>query len=114
MKCFNAALTVLALVCPAAARAELTGTPFVEGLQTPTKIVMTRGGNLLVSEGGNPPPRSSPTTGGSRSWIAAARASRSSSVCPPASTSTTAARPAPPACGWPTATRSTSPSGSAT
>ena len=56
MKCFNAALTVLALVSPAAARAELTGTPFVEGLQAPAKIVMTRGGKLLVSEGGNPPP----------------------------------------------------------
>ncbi len=56
MKCFNAALTMLALVSPAAARAELAGTPFVEGLQAPTKIVMTRGGKLLVSEGGNPAP----------------------------------------------------------
>jgi len=54
MKCFKAALMMLALAWPAIAQAELTGTPFVEGLKTPTKIVMTRGGNLLVSEAGDP------------------------------------------------------------
>lgn len=55
MRCLKAALVTLALTWPATARAELTGTAFVEGLKTPTKIVMTRGGNLLVSEAGNPP-----------------------------------------------------------
>ena len=56
MKCFKVTLMMLALAWPATARAELAGTPFVEGLKTPIKIVLTRGGNLLVSEGGNPPP----------------------------------------------------------
>ena len=56
MKCFKVTLMMLALAWPATARAELTGTPFVAGLKTPIKIVLTRGGNLLVSEGGNPPP----------------------------------------------------------
>jgi hypothetical protein len=55
MKCLKAALLTLVLTWPASARAEVTGTPFVADLKTPTKIVMTRGGNLLVSEAGNPP-----------------------------------------------------------
>lgn len=55
MRCLKTALVTLALVWPATARTEVAGTPFVAGLLTPTKIVMTRGGNLLVSEGGNPP-----------------------------------------------------------
>jgi hypothetical protein len=56
MKWSKAVLTMLALVSPAAARAEVTGTPLVEGLKAPVKIVLTRGGNLLVSEGGDQPP----------------------------------------------------------
>lgn len=55
MKWLKSVLTILALVSPAAARAEVAGTAFATGLQTPTKIVITRGGNLLVSEAGNPP-----------------------------------------------------------
>jgi len=50
MKRFAAALATLALAWPAGARAEgLTGTPFVEGLKTSTKILMTRDGNLTVA-----------------------------------------------------------------
>jgi hypothetical protein len=55
MKSFRAALMILALAWPALAQAELTGTPLVEGLKTPTKIVITHGGNLLVSEAGDSP-----------------------------------------------------------
>jgi len=54
MRCFEAALVTLAFAWPAAAPgAELAGTPLVEGLKTPTKVVLTRGGNLLVSEAGD-------------------------------------------------------------
>jgi len=56
MKRFAAAIATLALAGPPAARAELTATTLVEGLKTPTRIVMTPAGNLLVAESGDRPP----------------------------------------------------------
>ena len=56
MKRLQAVLLGLALAWPAAARAEIVGTTFAEGLRAPTKIVLTPEGNLLVSEAGDLPP----------------------------------------------------------
>jgi len=50
MNRLEAALAILVAAWPAAARGEVAGTPLVDGLKTPTKIVLTKGGSLFVVE----------------------------------------------------------------
>jgi hypothetical protein len=55
LECVVLCGTVAALaVCPVPVQAAATPTEFASGLLTPTKIVMTPGGNLLVTEAGPP------------------------------------------------------------
>jgi hypothetical protein len=53
MKATAVIVLTLALAGPGAAPSELTSTPLATGLKTPTKLVLTKGGNLLVSEAGD-------------------------------------------------------------
>lgn len=53
MKPTAAVVLTLALAGPGASASELTSTPLATGLKTPTKLVLTKGGNLLVSEAGD-------------------------------------------------------------
>jgi hypothetical protein len=49
------AFAALASAWPVTARAEATATPFASELKSPTKIILTAGGKLLVSEAGDLP-----------------------------------------------------------
>ncbi len=63
MKRAQAVLLAAAVAWPAAARAEILGTTLVEGLKSPSKIILTPEGNLLVAETGNLPPAFVPNSG---------------------------------------------------